>query len=63
MKDLNKTDRNKIGKTNGEIRGEWDRRDFLKCVGAWAGTGVVLAMAGGVLTSCKIEETLPGTLS
>jgi len=53
-----------LSKTNGnETRGEWDRRDFLKCVGAWAGTGVVLAMAGGVLTSCKIEETLPGTLS
>ena len=41
----------------------WDRRDFLKCVGAWAGTGLVLAMAGGVLTSCKIEDAVPGVLS
>src|SRR4051812_30411301 len=44
-------------------RGDWDRRDFLKCIGAWAGTGVVLAMAGGVLTSCRLEDAVPGILS
>ena len=27
-------------------RNGWDRRDFLKCIGAWAGTGLVLAMTG-----------------
>jgi 3',5'-cyclic AMP phosphodiesterase CpdA len=32
-------------------------------MGAWAGTGVVLAMAGGVLTSCKLEDAVPGVLS
>jgi len=41
----------------------YDRRSFLKCMGAWAGTGVVLAMAGGVLTSCKLEDAVPGVLS
>jgi 3',5'-cyclic AMP phosphodiesterase CpdA len=33
-----------------------DRRSFLKCLGAWAGTGIVLSMAGGILTSCKMED-------
>jgi 3',5'-cyclic AMP phosphodiesterase CpdA len=41
----------------------WDRRSFLKCVGAWAGTGLVLSMSGGILSSCKIEDTAPGVLS
>jgi len=41
----------------------YDRRDFLKCMGVWAGTGLVLTMAGGVLTSCKIEDAAPGVLS
>lgn len=45
-----------------ESRG-YDRRSFLKCMGAWAGTGVVLAMAGGVLTSCRLEDAAPGVLS
>jgi len=44
--------------TNG-----WDRRDFLKCVGAWAGTGVLLSMTGGILSSCKMEDAAPGVLS
>jgi Icc protein len=44
-------------------RAGWDRRDFLKCVGAWAGTGIVLGMTGGILTSCKIEDAVPGVLS
>jgi 3',5'-cyclic AMP phosphodiesterase CpdA len=46
-----------------EGRRGYDRRGFLKCMGAWAGTGVVLAMAGGVLTSCRMEEAAPGVLS
>jgi 3',5'-cyclic AMP phosphodiesterase CpdA len=41
----------------------YDRREFLKCMGAWAGTGLVLSMAGGILTSCKLEDTQPGVLS
>lgn len=41
----------------------WDRRSFLKCVGAWAGTGLVLSMSGGILSSCKIEDPAPGVLS
>jgi 3',5'-cyclic AMP phosphodiesterase CpdA len=32
------------------------RRDFLKCATAWAGTGLVLTMAGGVLSSCRLES-------
>jgi Icc protein len=44
-------------------RGGYDRREFLKCMGAWAGTGLVLAMAGGVLSSCTIEDAAPGVLS
>jgi len=44
-------------------RNGWDRRDFLKCIGAWAGTGLVLAMTGGVLSSCKLEDAAPGVLS
>ena len=38
-------------------RSDWDRRDFLKCMSAWAGTGIVLSMAGGILSSCKVEDT------
>src|SRR5215207_592196 len=30
-----------------------ERRSFLKCM-AWAGTGVVWVMNGGVLTSCQL---------
>jgi 3',5'-cyclic AMP phosphodiesterase CpdA len=46
-----------------ERRQGYDRRSFLKCMGAWAGTGVVLAAAGGVLTSCRLEDAVPGVLS
>ncbi len=63
MKDPNKTNEKPNLETDDQVRSSWDRRDFLKCVGAWAGTAVVLSMAGGVLTSCKIEDKLPGTLS
>ena len=40
-----------------------DRREFLKCMGAWAGTGLVLTMAGGILSSCTIGDAVPGILS
>ena len=33
--------------------GKLERRSFLKCM-AWAGTGVVWVMSGGVLTSCQL---------
>jgi 3',5'-cyclic-AMP phosphodiesterase len=36
-----------------------DRRGFLKCM-AWAGTGVVWTMAGGILTSRALGQTLGG---
>ena len=32
-----------------------DRRGFLKCM-AWAGTGVVWTLAGGVLSSCALPQ-------
>ena len=40
-----------------------DRREFLKCMGAWAGTGLVLTMAGGILSSCTIGDAVPGVIS
>jgi Icc protein len=49
--------------TRPATKKDYDRRDFLKCMGVWAGTGLVLTMAGGVLTSCKIEDAAPGVLS
>jgi Icc protein len=61
MKHLNKNSETEMSRAEGP--NGWDRRDFLKCVGAWAGTGLVLAMAGGVLSSCKIEDAVPGVLS
>ena len=39
-----------------------ERRDFLKCL-AWAGTGLAFAMSGGILSSCRVEDALPGVLS
>ncbi|MDD5262030.1 MAG: metallophosphoesterase [Methylacidiphilales bacterium] len=36
-----------------------DRRGFLKCM-AWAGTGVVCAMKGGILSSTVLGETPDG---
>jgi len=36
-----------------------DRRGFLKCM-AWAGTGVLWTMSGGVLTSKLLGATVPG---
>src|SRR5262245_30393077 len=35
-----------------------DRRGFLKCM-AWAGSGVVFAMRGGVLASTRIGQGQP----
>jgi Icc protein len=36
-----------------------DRRGFLKCM-AWAGTGVLWSLNGGVLTSRALGQTTPG---
>lgn len=55
--------KDKTNETSEEARAGYDRREFLKCMGAWAGTGLVIAMAGGVLSSCKIEDAAPGVLS
>ena len=63
MKDINKNDETRIVKADDGGPAGWERRDFLKCVGAWAGTGLVLAMSGGILSSCKLEEAVPGVLS
>ncbi|MGH9819644.1 MAG: metallophosphoesterase family protein [Pyrinomonadaceae bacterium] len=63
MKDTNKNDETRIAKADDREPAGWERRDFLKCVGAWAGTGLVLAMSGGILSSCKLEEAVPGVLS
>src|SRR3954463_207739 len=32
-----------------------DRRGFLKCM-AWAGTGVLWTMKGGILTGCTLQN-------
>ncbi len=37
---------------------EIDRRGFLKCM-AWAGTGVVWTVAGGLLSSCELGAAAP----
>jgi|KBSSwiStaDraftv2_1062776.scaffolds.fasta_scaffold36889_3 3',5'-cyclic AMP phosphodiesterase CpdA len=44
---------------------EYDRREFLKCAAAWAGTGIVLTAAGGVFSSCDLRDPgkNTGTLS
>jgi len=39
----------------------WDRRGFLKCM-AWAGTGAVWTMAGGVLKGMPIEHGTGGAM-
>src|SRR5581483_10435573 len=44
---------------------EVDRRGFLKCM-AWAGTGLVWTLSGGILSSCTLGQaaergTGPGT--
>ena len=33
------------------------RRDFLKCLSAWAGTGIVLTASGGILSSCQLGSS------
>src|SRR5437588_10610843 len=38
-----------------------DRRGFLKCM-AWAGTGVLWTVSGGVLTSKVLGAVTPGTV-
>jgi hypothetical protein len=37
-----------------------DRRNFLGCM-AWAGTGLLWSMAGGVLTSKVLAQAMQGT--
>jgi len=37
-----------------------DRRGFLKCM-AWAGTGLLWTMKGGILTGCSLDQTTTGT--
>ena len=63
MNDSRKNSNAEITGLDKDGRKGYDRRDFLKCLGAWAGTGVVLATVGGVLTSCRLEDPLPGVLS
>ena len=63
MKFLSKHSETETSEVSEDRRPSWDRRDFLKCVGAWAGTGIVLSMSGGLLSSCKMEEAVPGVLS
>src|SRR5216684_1424239 len=63
MKNSNEYNGKEILKGTDAGPGGWDRRDFLKCVGAWAGTGLVLSMSGGLLSSCKMEDAVPGVLS
>ena len=60
---MNNENSNSESMNTGAERKGYDRREFLKCMGAWAGTGLVLAAAGGVLTSCRIEDAVPGVLS
>jgi Icc protein len=39
----------------------WDRRGFLQCM-AWAGTGAMWTMAGGVLKGMPIEQAARGAM-
>jgi len=39
----------------------WDRRGFLQCM-AWAGTGAMWTMAGGVLKGLPIEQAAHGAI-
>ena len=39
---------------------EVDRRGFLKCM-AWAGTGLLWTISGGVLSSCTIDQAPQGS--
>src|SRR4051794_30929583 len=51
MRNLNTTDSFSPSKqTNGTDADDIDRRGFLSCM-AWAGTGVVWAVSGGLLSS------------
>jgi 3',5'-cyclic AMP phosphodiesterase CpdA len=45
---------------NSAADGDVDRRGFLECM-AWAGTGLVWAVGGGVLTSRALGQTAAGT--
>ena len=63
MKDQNKTSEVNLLQPGDVPPKGHDRREFLKCMGAWAGTGLVLTMAGGILSSCTIGDVVPGILS
>ena len=63
MKFLEKHNETEVSEVRDTAPNAWDRRDFMKCIGAWAGTGLVLAMGGGILSSCKLEDAAPGVLS
>jgi 3',5'-cyclic AMP phosphodiesterase CpdA len=39
-----------------------NRRGFLKCM-AWAGTGILWSMKGGILTGCTLEPSTPADKS
>ena len=51
MKFLEKHNETEVSEVRDTAPNAWDRRDFMKCIGAWAGTGLVLAMGGGILSS------------
>jgi Icc protein len=53
---MTSTNENENSGTEKRVGGNYDRRDFLKCLSAWAGTGIVLTAAGGILSSCKLEN-------
>jgi 3',5'-cyclic-AMP phosphodiesterase len=53
---MNPTDRDEIVRDHNHNHDGVDRRGFLKCM-AWAGTGALCVMQGGVLTSYSLGET------
>src|SRR5438270_1984897 len=53
---MNPTDRDEIVREYDHNNDGVDRRGFLKCM-AWAGTGALCVMQGGVLTSYSLGET------
>src|SRR5437764_2240231 len=54
---MNQTDRDEIVREHDHHNHDGvDRRGFLKCM-AWAGTGALCVMQGGVLTSYSLGET------
>src|SRR5881227_4053846 len=58
---MTSTNKNENSGSEKRVGGDYDRREFLKCLGAWAGTGIVLTAAGGILSSCKLENAFSGS--